>query len=139
MRHCLLLIFACALLEVPIIKSEEGTVLSEESRQDAFVTFKDKGGATDIAIHLPFTQCPMRALIFLATLACCMTTAAAACRDKDPSCDDWASKGECEKNAGFMNGSCPVACKQCTPPELVGPERLRGIRATSTAHPDRLI
>ena len=74
MRCCVLLIFACALLEVPIIKSEEGSVLSEESRQDAFVTFKDKGGATDIAIHLPFTQCPMRALIFLATLACCMTT-----------------------------------------------------------------
>ena len=52
MRHCLLLIFACALLEVPIIKSEEGSVLSEESRQDAFVTFKDKGEATDVAIHL---------------------------------------------------------------------------------------
>lgn len=54
--------------------SEEGN-LSEEGRDDAFITFKE-GRKTG--------------------------TAQAACRDKDPSCEDWAKKGECEKNKGEL-------------------------------------
>jgi len=46
-----------------------------------------------------------------------------ACRDKDPFCEDWAKKGECQKNEGFMSNNCPVSCKECTPPELVGENR----------------
>eukprot|EP00967_Tisochrysis_lutea_P001318 scaffold1737_cov19-Tisochrysis_lutea.AAC.1 len=42
-----------------------------------------------------------------------------ACRDKDPSCADWASRGECTANPGYMLAACPISCKQCTPPELV--------------------
>uniref|UniRef100_A0A7S3VM30 ShKT domain-containing protein n=1 Tax=Dunaliella tertiolecta TaxID=3047 RepID=A0A7S3VM30_DUNTE len=44
--------------------------------------------------------------------------AGTACRDKDPSCADWASRGECTANPGYMLAACPISCKQCTPPEL---------------------
>ncbi|KAF5843818.1 hypothetical protein DUNSADRAFT_5055 [Dunaliella salina] len=44
--------------------------------------------------------------------------AGTACRDNDSSCGDWASKGECTSNPGYMMMSCPVSCEQCTPPEL---------------------
>ena len=29
-------------------------------------------------------------------------------------CCDWAQHGECDKNAGFMDGSCRLACGLCT-------------------------
>lgn len=41
-----------------------------------------------------------------------------ACRDKNSACIDWASKGECEKNSGFMHSTCPLACSQCSAVEL---------------------
>ena len=40
------------------------------------------------------------------------------CRNKDPECEDWAKRGECDKNHDFMvaGGRLPVArlvCTQC--------------------------
>ena len=41
------------------------------------------------------------------------------CRDKDPNCADWASRGECESNRKFMVGdsfslgTCRAACGDC--------------------------
>ncbi|KAG2435334.1 hypothetical protein HXX76_007408 [Chlamydomonas incerta] len=41
-----------------------------------------------------------------------------ACRDAESACSDWAEKGECERNAGFMRKSCRLSCKLCTAPEI---------------------
>ena len=35
------------------------------------------------------------------------------CRDRDPSCTEWAGRGECTANHNFMAESCPVACEFC--------------------------
>eukprot|EP00887_Chlorella_sp_A99_P002710 scaffold6.g2710.t1 len=41
------------------------------------------------------------------------------CRDTDPACEDWAAKGECQKNPAFMRGdsfsmgACRAACGEC--------------------------
>ena len=40
-----------------------------------------------------------------------------ACLNKHPDdaqCDDWAAKGECEANAGFMKRSCARSCDSCS-------------------------
>ncbi|GKY95150.1 hypothetical protein MPSEU_000478700 [Mayamaea pseudoterrestris] len=37
------------------------------------------------------------------------------CRNYDPFCTVWASKGECEANAKFMKEKCPAACQKCSP------------------------
>ena len=39
------------------------------------------------------------------------------CRDKNDRCADWASAGECEKNAAYMEGRCPRSCNLCQPPD----------------------
>lgn len=36
------------------------------------------------------------------------------CRDVDPSCQSWASQGECTRNFAFMEGSCRLACRFCS-------------------------
>ncbi|KAG2446794.1 hypothetical protein HYH02_008354 [Chlamydomonas schloesseri] len=41
-----------------------------------------------------------------------------ACRDLESACNDWADKGECDKNPGFMHKSCRLSCKLCTAPEI---------------------
>ena len=38
---------------------------------------------------------------------------AAACADQNERCTSWAASGECQKNAGFMEGTCPVSCGAC--------------------------
>lgn len=38
---------------------------------------------------------------------------AGVCADLHAKCMDWASTGECEKNPGYMGGSCRAACKRC--------------------------
>ena len=38
------------------------------------------------------------------------------CRDKNDRCADWASAGECVKNAAYMEGRCPRSCNLCQPP-----------------------
>ena len=35
------------------------------------------------------------------------------CRDRDPLCKEWAGRGECASNHGFMAESCPAACDYC--------------------------
>lgn len=37
----------------------------------------------------------------------------AACADQNEQCKEWAAAGECRRNAGFMEGTCPVACGAC--------------------------
>ncbi|PNW86299.1 hypothetical protein CHLRE_02g080850v5 [Chlamydomonas reinhardtii] len=41
-----------------------------------------------------------------------------ACRDAESACSDWAEKGECNKNPGFMAKSCRLSCRLCTAPEV---------------------
>mmetsp|Transcript_15164 Transcript_15164/g.20926 ORF Transcript_15164/g.20926 Transcript_15164/m.20926 type:complete len:271 (-) Transcript_15164:57-869(-) len=36
------------------------------------------------------------------------------CKDDSDFCADWASKGECTKNSGYMEVSCAVSCKKCS-------------------------
>ena len=43
----------------------------------------------------------------------------APCRDQDVSCGDWAEKGECEANPGFMKTSCELSCGVCNVTDLV--------------------
>ena len=42
-----------------------------------------------------------------------------ACVDADTRCEQWAAKGECQKNAKYMLTSCRKACKTCVeaPPD----------------------
>lgn len=42
------------------------------------------------------------------------------CADKEESCKDWASKGECEKNPASMLALCPQACGACHELEKFG-------------------
>ena len=35
------------------------------------------------------------------------------CKDKETACCDWATKGECDNNPGFMTESCPRSCGIC--------------------------
>ena len=44
------------------------------------------------------------------------------CKDEHSACADWASKGECEANAGFMLSSCRLSCGRC---ELHGMDETR--------------
>merc|ERR1719154_95668 len=44
------------------------------------------------------------------------TTQSSICEDKNQYCSDWATKGDCETNAGFMLLSCKKSCKVCTVP-----------------------
>lgn len=37
------------------------------------------------------------------------------CTDDEPNCAQWATAGECERNAGFMHGSCAASCGACAP------------------------
>jgi hypothetical protein len=51
------------------------------------------------------------------------------CEDDNPSCAEWATAGECTKNAGYMRAACAKSCDSCPPPvseELVvlGDERV---------------
>ena len=58
-------------------------------------------------------------LSFFCKSVCLWLLAAAGavpCFDNDNGCEDWAAKGECEKNPGFMKEACPESCKVCTPP-----------------------
>lgn len=40
----------------------------------------------------------------------------APCQDEQEHCEDWARKGECEKNPTYMSVSCRAACKHCLKP-----------------------
>jgi len=40
------------------------------------------------------------------------------CSNDHAHCTDWASIGECDKNPGYMHGSCKLACGLCTPPHV---------------------
>jgi hypothetical protein len=61
----------------------------------------------------------MRSTVFAAALLVLVAPAFAQrgsphrCRDRDPACKDWSSRGECEKNHDFMAESCPVSCGYC--------------------------
>jgi len=35
------------------------------------------------------------------------------CRDRSPKCGQWASIGECSRNARYMQTACPLACGTC--------------------------
>ena len=35
------------------------------------------------------------------------------CKDLNASCSDWAEKGECEKNPGYMLDNCKLSCGKC--------------------------
>eukprot|EP00239_Pterosperma_sp_CCMP1384_P000293 CAMPEP_0197850248 /NCGR_PEP_ID=MMETSP1438-20131217/14758_1 /TAXON_ID=1461541 /ORGANISM="Pterosperma sp., Strain CCMP1384" /LENGTH=211 /DNA_ID=CAMNT_0043463307 /DNA_START=206 /DNA_END=838 /DNA_ORIENTATION=+ len=35
------------------------------------------------------------------------------CVDVNSNCESWAAGGECERNKGFMEGSCPMVCGVC--------------------------
>jgi hypothetical protein len=35
------------------------------------------------------------------------------CHDDDLGCEDWARKGECERNSRFMHANCRLVCEQC--------------------------
>jgi len=58
-----------------------------------------------------------RLLVALAAVACggvlAQKGSAFRCRDKDPMCEEWKGRGECEKNHDFMIDSCPVSCGMC--------------------------
>ena len=49
----------------------------------------------------------------LTLLAAC---AAEDCVDENSSCKNWASSGECDRNAGYMRTACPVSCNTCPAP-----------------------
>lgn len=36
------------------------------------------------------------------------------CKNRNPECKDWASRGECSTNHDFMAESCPAACEICS-------------------------
>lgn len=38
------------------------------------------------------------------------------CVDLHPECRRWATRGECQKNAGYMMSTCAVSCESCTGP-----------------------
>jgi len=42
------------------------------------------------------------------------------CEDDNKWCSDWASKGQCESNPGFMNVSCKKSCDRCNVPKPTG-------------------
>ena len=44
--------------------------------------------------------------------------AASPCKDSSDNCMDWALRGECDSNAGFMRTSCAAACNACPPPAV---------------------
>ena len=54
--------------------------------------------------------------------------AASALVDKNPSCAAWASKGECERNPGYMGMDCAASCEGKLPPT-----RIETPRATTHA------
>ncbi|KIH65742.1 shTK domain protein [Ancylostoma duodenale] len=35
------------------------------------------------------------------------------CRDKDPSCAEWAEYGECQNNPEWMLPNCQLSCRSC--------------------------
>ena len=35
------------------------------------------------------------------------------CRDVEPHCTEWAERGECKHNPGYMHVICPRACRTC--------------------------
>ena len=37
------------------------------------------------------------------------------CTDDEPNCAQWATAGECERNVGFMHGSCAASYGACAP------------------------
>ena len=41
------------------------------------------------------------------------TIPSSGCENENPSCDQWAKTGECDKNPGYMLISCKKACKVC--------------------------
>ena len=41
------------------------------------------------------------------------------CRDRDPQCTSWASRGECDNNHAFMAETCPAACNYCENADLI--------------------
>lgn len=51
----------------------------------------------------------MRRCCLLAVVSCAGRVRAA--EDVNPSCVDWASQGECERNAAYMNQECEASCK----------------------------
>mmetsp|Transcript_61987 Transcript_61987/g.103032 ORF Transcript_61987/g.103032 Transcript_61987/m.103032 type:complete len:382 (+) Transcript_61987:1-1146(+) len=69
--------------------------------------------------HVVATASSFRMLeVFLASYALCWFSSPNAaesigCRDSDAMCTSWQKAGECEKNAGFMTKSCPLACGFC--------------------------
>ena len=78
--------------------------------------------------HVCFTGAPPRAdgrhanrvmrftwqLVGIATtIAAPASEGAFRCRDRDPLCDEWKGRGECERNYEFMAEKCPSACGYC--------------------------
>ena len=58
------------------------------------------------------------------------------CTDTQEGCADWASSGECSRNPGFMESSCPQACGTCAglSGPLVAVQLLPGLGGTSARH-----
>ena len=42
------------------------------------------------------------------------TQAPSTCADTNRYCSDWAKRGECQKNAAYMNTNCKKSCNLCT-------------------------
>jgi len=47
------------------------------------------------------------------TSCCASCRGGSSCVDKNPSCRSWASRGECNRNPGYMNTNCPKSCNKC--------------------------
>ena len=63
------------------------------------------------------------------------------CRDKNDRCADWASAGECVKNAAYMEGRCPRSCNLCQPPDAepkLKPKETASAQSASTDQALRL-
>eukprot|EP00560_Eucampia_antarctica_P006604 CAMPEP_0197829894 /NCGR_PEP_ID=MMETSP1437-20131217/6450_1 /TAXON_ID=49252 ORGANISM="Eucampia antarctica, Strain CCMP1452" /NCGR_SAMPLE_ID=MMETSP1437 /ASSEMBLY_ACC=CAM_ASM_001096 /LENGTH=503 /DNA_ID=CAMNT_0043431907 /DNA_START=64 /DNA_END=1575 /DNA_ORIENTATION=+ len=70
------------------------------------------------------------------------TAEEAGCIDTHENCSFWATKGECDKNPGFMLKGCPKACQQCPkylinnalpgPPDIILVEREMLIEASKS-------
>lgn len=43
------------------------------------------------------------------------------CRNSNPSCDDWANTGECERNSGYMSVACRKSCGLCGVDAIIEP------------------
>jgi hypothetical protein len=110
--------------------STSAAELKVETRTTAAVP---KAAATTIALQAAMKEQPMAPVSISAAVESEVKTTTAAvlkaeamtataapeameeepCGDSNEFCGDWATKGECDKNAAYMNVVCRAACKQC--------------------------